>query len=250
MTADFGFVTDAAEGNALEFSAKGFGDAATEGGFSDTGRANEAEDGATEGVADLADGEKICDAVFHLVEAVMVAVKDCDGFFDVDGIFGECFPGEGEEPVEIVADDHPFGGAGGSTVESADFLEGSFECLFGHAAFFELLAVGVAFFREVIAATEFVLNGAELFAEVVLALGLPDFAFDFGTELGLKFENLEFAGEDANEVGHALFGVEELEEGLFGLGSCGEMVGDCIGELPGILDCGDGFADFGRNLDA
>ncbi len=76
MAANFGFITHAAERHADKFAAGGMADGHGERGLADAGRPDKAEDGTLGILHQLADGEKLQDALFDFFEAVMLFVED------------------------------------------------------------------------------------------------------------------------------------------------------------------------------
>ena len=83
MAANLGLVAHATEGEADEFTTGGLGDRFGEGRLADARRADEADDRARSLFGQLTHGEKFEDAVFDLVEAVVVRVEDFSGFVEV-----------------------------------------------------------------------------------------------------------------------------------------------------------------------
>ena len=88
MTADFGLVVHAAERDALEFAPQRTRDGSPERSFSDTGRADEAEDRSFESRLELHDGEKVEDAVLDLLQIVVIFVQNLRRALHVDGFAG------------------------------------------------------------------------------------------------------------------------------------------------------------------
>ena len=137
---DVGFVADAAERDADEFSAHAPGDALAEGGLADAGRAAEAEYGAAAGGVELANGEEFEDAFFDLGQVVVVGVEDTFGAGQVEFVFGGLGPGQFAEPLDVVADDGEFGAHGGYLAQAFEFAEGLAVDFFGHPGFFDAVA--------------------------------------------------------------------------------------------------------------
>src|SRR5205807_6388807 len=100
MSADLGFVAHAAEGEADELAAGGAGDRLRQRGLADAGRSDEAEDRALRSFDELAHREELEDALFDLVETVVILVEDLLGEIDVLDLFRRLFPGNGDEPFD------------------------------------------------------------------------------------------------------------------------------------------------------
>src|SRR2546428_10264618 len=105
MAADLGLVTDAAERHADELPARGARDRLAERRLPDARGTDQAEDRAL-GVADEAlHGEVLEDPLLHLLEAVVIVLEDLLRLFDVELVLRVLVPREGDEPVDVVADD-------------------------------------------------------------------------------------------------------------------------------------------------
>src|SRR5207253_748530 len=76
VTADRRLVVHATERDAMEFPAERARDALAERRLADAGRTDEAEDGPLLVLLQLSDREVLEDALFHLLEAVVVLVED------------------------------------------------------------------------------------------------------------------------------------------------------------------------------
>ncbi len=93
MAADFGFIANAAEGDADEFAAGGMADGHGQGSLANAWRADEAQDRALGILHQLADGEKFEDAVLDFFEAVVLFVQNFFGGPDVANFLGSFFQG-------------------------------------------------------------------------------------------------------------------------------------------------------------
>ena len=109
VSADLGFVADAAEGHAHEPAAERSGDRAAERRLADAGRSDEAEDGAFEAADEAEHRDVVEDAVLDLVETVVVLVEHAPRVLDVEDVIGAFGPGEAEEPIEVIAADGRLG---------------------------------------------------------------------------------------------------------------------------------------------
>src|SRR5258707_13782385 len=75
MAANFGFIAHAAERDANKLAAGGMADGHGQRGFADARRSDEAKDRALGIFYELADGEEFEDALFYLIEAIVLVVK-------------------------------------------------------------------------------------------------------------------------------------------------------------------------------
>src|SRR5438270_3152899 len=83
MTADLGFIVQPTERHALELASQGARDGAAERGLAYSGRPDEAKDRPLHAGLQPAHGKVIQDAIFHLLQVVVVFVEDLFGFDDV-----------------------------------------------------------------------------------------------------------------------------------------------------------------------
>src|SRR6266849_10147773 len=139
MAASFSLIAHAAERDADELASGGVADGHGQRGFADARRSDEAEDGALGILYELADGEEFEDALFYLLESVMLVVENFFGGFDVANFFGALLPGHSEQPVEIVAADGGLRGHGRHQFQALQFLDGLLVNFLAHAGGVDLL---------------------------------------------------------------------------------------------------------------
>ncbi len=105
MAADFGLVVDAAERQPDELAAERARDGLTERGLADTRRSNEAKDRPLHVGLEPTHGKIIKNAIFYLLEVVVVCIENLLGFEDLDFLAG-CFgPRQHGQPLDIIASD-------------------------------------------------------------------------------------------------------------------------------------------------
>ena len=121
---DLGLVPDAAEREADEFPAGGPGDGLASELLPDAGRADQAEDDALGVLDELADGEVFEDALLDLLQAVMVLVQDALGVLEIPLLARFLHPGQGDQPVEVIAADRRLGRHRRHRFEPLDLLAG------------------------------------------------------------------------------------------------------------------------------
>ena len=117
---------------------------------------------------------------------------------DVEVVVGGDVPGQADQPVDVGPDDADLGRGGRDPAHAVDFLERARLDLLGHARGLDLLAqlVDLGLLRVVLA--ELALDGLQLLAQDVLALGLVHLGLDLGLDLALELEDLDLAGEEAD----------------------------------------------------
>src|ERR1039458_7465105 len=233
MAANFGFVADAAEREAHEFAAGGLGDGHAERSFTDARRADETEYGALGILDQLTDGEEFEDAILDLFESVVVGVENFFGVVDGAGFLGALLPGNGEEPVNVIAADGGLGRHGRHGFKLLELLHALLEDVFRHAGGFDFLAqlVELAFF----AAAQFLLDGLDFFVEVILFLRALHLALDAGLDVAVEVELFDFNVEDIGDASQARRGVEDGEQLLLFLDADLEVGGDGVRELGRLV---------------
>ena len=170
MAPDFGLVAHPAQGKADEIAARGPGHGFGQRGLAHAGRTHKTENGAFQTVRKLLHGQVFQDALLGLFQAVVVAVQNGAGLFNVDVDAFQIIPGQVQNPVHIIAHHRVFGGRGRHGAQLLHFGERLLPGLFGHVAALELLLQLVHLGLGIVVAPHFLVNGLDLLVEVVLAL--------------------------------------------------------------------------------
>src|SRR5438876_2914177 len=234
VAADLGLVADAAERHADELAAHRASDGLAEARLADAGRADEAEDGRAQVVAELAHGHVLDDPVLHLRQAVVVLVEDLRGLGDVPVVARRLVPGQRDEPVHIGPDDAGLRRGLRDLLETAHFLEGLLLHRVGHAGLFDLL-LELAPLRATLVLAALLLARLHLLAEDVLALRLVEGLLDLALDLRLQLEDLVLLREEDREELEALDERPRLEQLLALLEREVGARRDEVGEVRGIL---------------
>ena len=200
VAADLRLVVHAAEGDADVLAPEGPCHALSEAGLAHAGRAVQAQDRGLHVPLQLEDGEVLHDAVLHLVQAVVVLVQHLLGVLEVQVVFRHLAPREVQHELDVVVLDAVVRGGGVVLLQARhllvedgpDFL-GPFLLVRAGAEPVELLPFVHA---------QFLLDGAELVVQVVLALLLVDVALDLLVDLLLDPQELHLGVQHLQE-GHA-----------------------------------------------
>ncbi len=215
---DLGLVVDAAEAHPDELAAHRPGNALAERGLADAGRSDEGEDWAPDRGREYANGEVLEDPLLDLLEAEVVLVEDLRRFLDVVVVVGRDVPRQADEPVDVCPDDANLGRGGRDPAHPVDFLEGPGLDLLGHAGGLDLLTKLVDLGLLGVLLAELALDGFQLLAEDVLALGLVHLGLDLGLDPALELVNLDLVGEERRGELQALGDVDRLQQLLTLLG--------------------------------
>jgi hypothetical protein len=238
VTADLSLVANAAETDPDKLAVHRAGDRSPEACLADTGRSGQAEDlrnaetDLVTGLAQLAHGQEVEDALLDVLETVMVLVEDLLGDFEVEAILTLVRPGQADHRVDIGANDGCLGRDGRHPFESQELATELLCDLIRHATFGDL-ATEIVHLAAAISA-ELVVDRLELFAQVVLALVLFDLVADAVLDALFERGNIEVALDETGNADEALVGLDLFEE-LLALGGVREKLGrEQIGEMPGI----------------
>ena len=119
--------------------------------------------------------------------------------------------------------------------------------LLGHAGGFDLVAqlVDLGLLRVVLA--QLALDGLELLAQDVLALGLVHLRLDFGLDAALQLEDLDLVREEVRDELQALDDVDRLEQLLALFGGHVRAVGDHVGQQARLGDVASGDGGLRRD---
>ena len=183
MSANFSFIAHSAERHADKFAAGGVADGSGKRSLADARRPYEAEDGTLGIFDELANGEIFQDALLDFFQAVMIFVENLLGALDVANFLGALLPGHSQQPIEIVAGDSGFGRHGRHHFEPLQLLHGLFMPSLGMpevSIFFLSWSISLVSPRP-----EFLLDGLELFVEVVLFLGALHLALHAGIDVAI-----------------------------------------------------------------
>ena len=130
----------------------------------------------------------------------------------------------------------PTSGDAEGSAHPVDLLDRPGLDLLRHAGGLDLLAqlVDLGLLRVVLA--QLALDGLELLAQDVLALGLVHLGLDLGLDPALELEDLDLVREEGRDELEALDDVDRLEHLLALLGGHVRAVGDHVGQQPGLAD--------------
>src|SRR5579872_6453029 len=170
MSANFGFVTHTADGNAHELAAHRARDRLTKAGLADTGRADEAQDWPGQLLAQLADGQILDDTIFDFLEIVVILIEDLARFLDLDVVIARLAPRELDDPIQVRANDAVLGRRLRNFRKPVKLAIRGLLRIFRELRVVDLLAklVDIGLLR--IGLAQLVLNCAQLLTEIELAL--------------------------------------------------------------------------------
>ena len=192
MAANLGFVVHAAQRDADELASQSARDRLAQRSLAHARRSDEAKDRAFHVRLQTPHRKVIQNAVFDLLQVVVIGVENFLGLRNVDFAAGSFCPRQHRQPLDVVAGDAVIGRHRRHARKAAQFLQGFFLHFVGHAGvsiFCRSSSVSRCAF---ILLTQFLLDGLHLLAQVVLALRLLDAVLHFGLDLVAQLLDFQF----------------------------------------------------------
>ena len=211
MTADFGFVVHAAQGDTDVFPAQRPCYALAQGGLTHAGRAPQTQDGRTHVPLQFQDCQVFDDAVFHAVQAEMVFVQHLLRMLEVQVVVGQFAPGQVQHKLDVLELDAVVRRGGIELLQAGHFLVEDGAHFLG-----PLLFIGpAAHFLELLTFvhTQFFLDGAQLVVQVILALLLVDVRFHLLVDFLLDLQQLGLGFQHLQQGQATLVDVRERQQG-------------------------------------
>src|SRR5688572_5288236 len=242
MSADFGLVAHAAERYAHELPRHRPRDRLAKRGLADAGRAHETEDWALHVALQLPDGKIFDDALFDLVEVVVILVQHLAGLDWIDPIFGRRGPRHIEQPVDVGPEHLILRRRRRHALETFDFAKcdggdrlGQVRVLDALAQLLELVAFAFA---------QLLLDRLHLLAQVVLTLRVGHLLLRLRFDLAFELEQRDFALQSGGDRLQLLEHVVLFEKRLLVDRLHVDQRREHVGEPDGIFDVHDDVAQF------
>ncbi|EAQ13717.1 hypothetical protein RB2654_03349 [Maritimibacter alkaliphilus HTCC2654] len=231
VTANFAFVTHAAQRDANELAPRGLGDRFAQRRLTDTRRTDEAHDRPLQLFRALLHGEVFDDPFLDLLKPVMVVVQNLLRVVEV--LLHAAFhaPRDRQHPVEVVAHDRRLGAHRAHVLELLELRIGLFAGLFRQLgrvdAVFQFLKLVLAF--AVLA--QFLLDRLHLFVQVILPLRALHLALHARLDLLFDLKNGHFALHQAIDLLKPLVDREGFQKILLLVDFHAKMTGHEVGEF-------------------
>jgi len=130
------------------------------------------------------------------------------GQLDVADFLGFLFPRHGQQPIQIIPAHGRLGRHRRHHFQPLQFLDGLLVSVFGHARGIDLLLELFEFV--LLAAAQLLVDGLQLFVEVVLFLGALHLALHARIDVAVHVELFDLAFENLSDAGQTLQGIEIL----------------------------------------
>ena len=237
MAANLGFVVHAAERDTLELASQGARNAAAERGLAYAWRSDEAEDGPLHIRLETAHAQVVEDAILHPLQIVMIQVENLLRLGDVHFAAGRLGPRQHRQPLDVIARERVVGGHGRHPREPVELLGGFLLHLGRHACGFDLLPQLLDILLALVQLADFLLDGFQLFAQVVIALRLLHLVLDFGLDLVAQLLDFGFLGQMLVDALHAQHHVGRFQQFLLvGGGQERQRGSNEVDQAPGIFN--------------
>ncbi len=243
VSANLRLVVHAAHGDAGELAPQGARDGAAQ------RRADETQDRSFEDRLQLQHGQVIQNAVFDLLQVVMIFVQNLGGAFDIHLRTRRDAPRQIGHPFEVGACHAVFRRRRGHARQPVEFAQRFDLDLFLHARAFQLLTQFLHVARRVVTFAEFLLDGLQLLAQIKLALVLGKLPLHLVLNARTEFDQFELAREVAVNLIEPRHAVEFFEQFLpLRMPECRQRTGHVIGKASGFGDVGGIDAELVREV--
>src|SRR5450631_1211413 len=239
VTADLRLVAHAAERDADEFAPQRARDRSSQRGLADAGRADQTEDGPLLVALELADREILEDALFDLLEVVVVGVEDVARRLDVELVLGRDRPGELHQPLEVRPRDGVLGRRRLHHLQAIELLQRDLLGLGRHLGRQHLLAEVVEIAAGLVDLAQLFFDCLQLLAQHVLALVAPHLFLNLAVDLLADLQHLVLAREELQHLAQARLEVERLQDVLLLVDLHVQIRDDDVRELPRLDDAVD-----------
>ena len=237
MTANLGLVVHAAERDALELAAQSARDAAAERGLAHARRSDKAEDRPLHIGLETAHAQVVEDAILHPLQVVVIQVENLLRLGNVDFAAGGLGPRQHRQPLDVVAGERVVGSHGRHPREPVELLGGFLLHLVRHACGFDLLPQLLDVLLALVQLADLLLDGLQLFAQVVIALRLLHLVLHFGLDLVAQLLDFGFLGQMLVDALHAQHHIGRFQQFLLVGGRQERQRGsDEVDQASGIFD--------------
>ena len=110
MTADLRLIPHPSQRDTDELAPHGPGDRTSQRGFADPGRTDQAKNRTLDFLDQRLHRQVFENPLLDLVQPVVISFKHLFGMAQVEAILGPFFPGERDQPVQVISDHRRLGG--------------------------------------------------------------------------------------------------------------------------------------------
>ena len=205
MTFYFSFIPHAAKAEPIKFSAHGFGNRTANRGFSNPGRPNKEHDRSGNFLFIGTHSEKLYNTFLHVIETVMIPIKNLSCLLYSQLVFGINAPGNYRHPLKVISCYCIFLRSFFQIAEFFQFIIYSCGNCFRRFEFFQTLLkfFGIRF-SIIFGYAQFTLDGLQLLTQEEFSLTLTEFCIYIFTDFTMQFSNLNFLMQKRKNTLHPL----------------------------------------------
>ena len=185
--------------------------------------------------AQLPNREEFQYAILHVLESVVILLKNLGRARQVEVIVGAIVPRQLGNPLEIRADHLRFHGLATRTFEPAN-LALDFRARFLRQVEVGELLAQLRHFLRLIVVAELLLNRLELFAQKHLALTLAQLLLDLRLDILLRLHESDLALHVHQHPAQPILHRQRLEQSLLLRHRQLDVAGHKVRETPGVVD--------------
>ena len=244
---DFRLVAHTAETEAIKLAPQGRGDGFADARFTDARRTDQQQDRAGDLALKGAHGQELEDAVFHVLQAIVLLVEHGAGVLQIEIVFRGHPPGQLRRPVEVVAGNAVLGGAGLQHGQLLQFVFDTPGYRVGYRqplqARAKPLGVGGAIvFRD----TQLFLDDFQLLTQKEFTLLIRDFLVHLLGDLAAQFGHFALFSQQGQNLLHARLQGQRVENFLQARAVGGGQGGGKVGQQTRLIrvEVGDVVAQF------
>ena len=200
MAADFRLVVHTAKSDAHEFAPQRTRDGLAKRRLAHARRAHEAKNRSLHSRLKLLHRQVIEDALFHLLQIVVVFIENLVRLHDVDFRAARGLaPRQRSHPFQICPRNHVLRGSRSHFRQPLELAFALFLGFRGHAGFFHFFPEFVDLLHRIVRFAKFLLNCLHLLTQQVLALVLAHLFLHLLVDFRAQLQNLEFLREFADQ---------------------------------------------------
>ena len=248
MTPNFRFIPHTPEGQADKLPVCRAGDGLGDGGFSDAGRTDQAQDRTFVLLDQGLYGQIFKNPLLDLLQPVMILFQNGFGFLEGVLVLRFFKPGHVQEPVDIIAGNRRFRGHGRHHLQFFDLRLDLFLGLLGHLLGLQLLLELRDLAFKIVLFAHLFLDGPHLLVQIIILLGLFHLLFDAALDLLLDLKDLDLAQHQLVDGLEPGVDIEDLQDPLLVLQLDPDVGNNDIRQLRSAFDGGDRSHHFDMNL--
>ncbi|VTM90282.1 Uncharacterised protein [Raoultella ornithinolytica] len=214
MTADFRFITHAAQRHTHVLTAGGFSDGLAQRGFTHPRRSNQAQNRPFQLVDAALYCEILKDTILHALQAVMVGIEDLLSLTQIFFDLAARAPRHLHHPVDVAAYDGRFRRHRRHHLQLLQFRFGFFFRLFRHFCRVDLALQRFVLVRGIVHLAKLFLDGLHLLIQIVLTLRLFHLLFHAVANTLLNLQQIDFRFHHRHQIFQTFVNVGHLEDGL------------------------------------